>query len=55
MQKSEKISEALNVMQQSIALNSEDAEEHNNLRVIDQELCQFKKAEEIYRQAISFK
>ena len=55
LQKSEKISEVLNVMQQSIALNSEDAEAHNNLRVIDQEICQFKKAEEIYRQAISFK
>ena len=55
LQKSGKISEALNVMQQSIALNSEDAEAHNNLGVIDQELSQFKKAEASYRQAIVLK
>ena len=52
LQKSGKISEALNAMQQSAALNSEDAEAYNNLGVILQELSQFEEAEESYRKAI---
>jgi tetratricopeptide (TPR) repeat protein len=52
LQKSGKISEALNAMQQSAALNSEDAEAYNNLGVTLQELSQFEEAEESYRKAI---
>ena len=52
LQKSRGTSEALNAMQQSATLNSEDAEAYNNLGVTLQELSQFEEAEESYRKAI---
>ena len=53
LQKSGKISEALNAMQQSAALNTEDTEVHYNLALVLKELDRFEEAEASYKKAIS--
>jgi len=53
--KSRKKYEALEAMLKTVELNSDDAEAHNNLGVIYQELNKFKEAEISYRQALVIK